>query len=367
MYSFKEEKRLNKMDELYELYDIIRQQNSNDIKIIIELIDKYKDIIKNDDGTLISHAISLKNVPILKLLFRCGIDPNKCFEINYLDCDIVDDGEISHWFSTDYDVELMLNEFGVNDTILISPLCYALIMKKTSLPIIKTIINHGGKDLFYLNPLTKIQILYESVPTCVNHDWLNNFLDEEKNDILHPVRNAFVYKCLKKNIYENIKILKPYDNWEQYWHRQWDWGNNVIGFEKGFLTVINKLIRGDINSLCLLNQIHEKNYKILQLLLKARIFNDDDIYNIIQNIDIKLEPSFCMKYVEGDRYNRWGWVPLKTSKKKMETNEKMCNYLKEHYDEIVNKYKSTVNSMSNNNNLPPEIANNILGYLIKTQ
>ena len=36
MYSFKEEKRLNKMGELCELYDIIRQQNSNDIKNIIE-------------------------------------------------------------------------------------------------------------------------------------------------------------------------------------------------------------------------------------------------------------------------------------------------------------------------------------------
>lgn len=350
------------MDELDELYGIICQKNPNDIKIIIELINKNKDIIKNDDGTLISHAISLKNVPILKLLFRCGIDPNKCFEINYLDYDIVDDGEISNWFSNEYDVELMLNEFGVNDTILISPLCYALIMKKTSLPIIKTIINHGGKDLFLLNPLTKIQILYESVPTCVNHDWLNIFLNEYKNDILHPVRNAFVYKCLKKNIYENIKILKPYDKRDQ-----WDWNNNVIGFEKGFLMVINKLIRGDISSLCLLNQIHEKNYKILQLLLKAEVFNNsnDDLYNIIHNIDIKLEPPFFMKYVEGDRYGRWGWVSLRTSKKKKETNEKMCNYLKEHYDDILDKYKSMANSVSNNNNLPPEITNNILGYLIK--
>ena len=358
---------MDELDEPYELYDIIRQQKSNDIKIILELINKNKEIIKNDDGTLISHAILLKNVPILKLLFKYGIDSNKCFEINYYDCDIVDDGEISYWFHVEYDFELMLNEFGVNDTILISPLCYALIMEKTSLPIIKTIINHGGKDLFYLNPLTKIQILYESVPTCVNHDWLNHFLNEEKNNILHPIRNAFVYKCLKKNIYENIKILKPYDNWEQYWHRQWDWNNNVIGFEKGFLTVINKLIRGDINSLCVLNQIHERNYKILQLLLKAEVFNNsnDDLYNIIHNIDIKLEPSFCMKYVEGDRYNRWGWVSLRTSKKKMETNKKMCNYLKEHYDEIVNKYKSMANSVSNNNNLPPEITNNILGYLIK--
>jgi len=366
MYSFKEEKRLNKMGELCELYDIIRQQNSNDIKNIIELINKNKEIIKNDDGTLISHAILLKNVPILKLLFKYGIDPNKCFEINYLDCDIVDDGEISYWFHVDYDFELMLNEFGVNDTILISPLCYALVMKKTSLPIIKTIINHGGKDLFYLNPLTKIQILYESVPTCVNHDWLNHFLGEEKNDILHPVRDAFVYKCLKKNIYEKNKILKPYDNWQQYWHRQWDWNNNVIGFEKGFLMVINKLIRGDINSLCLLNQIHERNYKILQLLLKAEVFdnNNEGLYNIIHNIDIKLKP-LNFKYVEGD-YNRYGWVLFRTSKKKMETNEKMCSYLKEHYDEIINKYKSMVNSVSNNNKLPNEITNNILGYLIKT-
>ena len=53
-------------------------------------------------------------------------------------------------------------------------------------------------------------------------------------------------------------------------------------------------------------------------------------------------------------------------KKEMETNEKMCSYLKEHYDEIINKYKSMVNSVSNNNKLPNEITNNILGYLIKT-
>ena len=168
MYSFKEEKRLNKMDELYELYDIIRQQNSNDIKIILELINKNKDIIKNDDGTLISHAILLKNVSILKLLFKYGVDPNKCFEISYDDINIVHDCGISYWFSTEYDVDIMLDEFNVRGTILISPLCYALLMNKTSLPVIKTIINHGGKKLFYLNPLTKIQILYESTPNCFN-------------------------------------------------------------------------------------------------------------------------------------------------------------------------------------------------------
>ena len=192
----------------------------------------------------------LKNVSILKLLFKYGVDPNKCFEISYDDINIVHDCGISYWFSTEYDVDIMLDEFNVRGTILISPLCYALLMNKTSLPVIKTIINHGGKKLFYLNPLTKIQILYESTPNCFNNDLLNRFLDEEKNDILHAVRDAFVYKCLKKNIYEKINIL-PDDNWvensERRWieldwqYDKWDWNNNVIGFEKGFLMVVNKL------------------------------------------------------------------------------------------------------------------------------
>ncbi len=168
---------------------------------------------------------------------------------------------------------------------------------------------------------------------------------------------------LKKIYTKKKNILSPYDNWEQFWHRRWDWNNNVIGFEKGFLIVINRLFRGNTDNNTIsgrFNEIYKQNYKILQLLLKAGIFSDGDVYNIIHNIDIK-PPEYTWRGC-GNRYTEF-----RTSKKQLETNEKMCNYLKEHYDEIFNKYKSRINSMSNNNNLPPEITNNILGFLMKTQ
>ena len=218
MYSFKEEKKMNKMDKLIKtiknvprvyawstISHVEKQKRADCIQQIIQLINENKDEIKNDDGTLINYAIFLGNVGILKLLFKYSIDPNKCFEIYF---EKIDDGENDFFGTFDPNGEFheIFHEFGVKDTILISPLCYALLTDKVSFSIIKTIVNHGGNKIFYLNPLTKVQILYDANPDYFNNNWSNNFLGVDI-DLICPVRDARIYDFLKKNIYEKKKHI----------------------------------------------------------------------------------------------------------------------------------------------------------------
>lgn len=305
MYSFKEGKRLNKMEQLDELYDIICQKNPNDIKIIIELINKNKDIIKYDNGTLIRHAIYMGNAGILNLLFKYGIDPNKCFEIDF---DENVNNTSCYKFNVDsetYDIfEYALNEFDVDVIITISPLCYALLVKNISFSIIRTIIDYGGQKIYILNPIEKMRLLYEQDPKKYYYigDILGNVIFESFN---------------------NINV-------------------NTMGYKSGVLRICDRLICGVYLFRTRLGhvsgKVYKRNFKILCLLISNGVFTEEQIYNILYNIEFDYENQ---------------------------TNEKMCNYLKEHYDDILDKYKSMANSVSNNNNLPTEITNNILVYLIK--